>query len=275
MPKLSIITINYNNVSGLQKTIKSVVSQTSRDFEYIVIDGGSTDGSLEVIKDYAANIIYWVSEPDSGIYQAMNKGIRVATGEYCQFLNSGDWLAAPDVTEKMLKIVPDCSIVYGNMIKQLPKNKILLNKQIDLESFLTFYQGSLNHSPAYIKRNLFEKYGYFDEGLKIVSDWKFFLQVVGLNNEKVVYRNINITCFDMMGISNTNNLLDRFERQQVLKELLPSKILTDYERYSKYILQMKRICRFKITKYVVFIIERILFLIEKIETKLKREHVLY
>ncbi|MDR2910496.1 MAG: glycosyltransferase [Bacteroidales bacterium] len=90
--KLSIITINLNNVAGLQKTIESVVKQTFTDYEYIVIDGGSTDGSADIIKQHANKITYWVSEPDKGIYNAMNKGIRVAKGEYCLFLNSGDWL---------------------------------------------------------------------------------------------------------------------------------------------------------------------------------------
>lgn len=90
--KLSIITINYNNREGLRKTIESVVAQTTREFEYIVIDGGSTDGSVDVIKEFSDYIDYWVSEPDKGIYNAMNKGVKVAHGDYCQFLNSGDWL---------------------------------------------------------------------------------------------------------------------------------------------------------------------------------------
>ena len=88
--KYSIITINYNNRDGLEMTINSVLEQTYKDFEYIIIDGGSTDGSLEVIKKHAAQIDYWVSEPDNGIYNAMNKGIRKATGDYLNFMNSGD-----------------------------------------------------------------------------------------------------------------------------------------------------------------------------------------
>ena len=112
--KLSIITINYNNAEGLRKTLASVEAQTYRHIEHIIIDGGSTDGSVDVIREYEKQnsllsgragvglTIKWVSEPDNGIYNAMNKGIRMATGEYCQFLNSGDTLAAPDVTEKMM-----------------------------------------------------------------------------------------------------------------------------------------------------------------------------
>ena len=94
--KLSIITINYNHKEGLLKTIKSVVNQTYHDIEYIVIDGGSTDGSVDVVKQYEDSISYWVSEPDCGIYNAMNKGVAKATGEYCLFLNSGDSLHGTD-----------------------------------------------------------------------------------------------------------------------------------------------------------------------------------
>ena len=89
-PKFSIITVNYNNLEGLKKTVESVKNQTYQKFEYIVIDGGSYDGSLEFIKDNESLLDYWVSEPDSGVYQAMNKGIEKATGEYLLFLNSGD-----------------------------------------------------------------------------------------------------------------------------------------------------------------------------------------
>lgn len=95
--KLSIISINLNNSEGLQKTIRSVIRQTNSDFEYIVIDGNSKDGSLNVIKNFDNQITYWVSEPDSGIYNAMNKGISKSTGRYCLFLNSGDWLADENV----------------------------------------------------------------------------------------------------------------------------------------------------------------------------------
>ena len=108
--ELSIVTINYNNAEGLRKTLVSVAEQTYRDIEHIIIDGGSTDGSIEVIRDYVERLkiedrilkIDWVSEKDNGIYNAMNKGIRKASGEYIQILNSGDILANPDVTQRMM-----------------------------------------------------------------------------------------------------------------------------------------------------------------------------
>ena len=105
MPKLSIITVNLNKAKGLQKTIESVIFQTFTDYEYIIIDGGSTDGSKQIIEQYADKITYWVSEPDSGIYNGMNKGIKVAKGEYCLFLNSEDYLLSNEILQNVRNLV--------------------------------------------------------------------------------------------------------------------------------------------------------------------------
>ena len=263
--KLSIITINLNNADGLRKTIKSVVSQTTNlVFEYIIIDGGSTDGSVEVIKEYAERIKYWVSEPDKGIYHAMNKGIRVAEGDYCQFLNSGDWLAADDVIGKMLNPLPDCSIFYGNMLKQLPNGKVYRDfcGKGNISMF-TFYRGSLNHSPALIKRSLFEKYGLYDETLKIVSDWKWYLVAIGLNNESVRYTDIDVTCFNMIGISNMFPELENQERRAVMEQIIPHSILMDYDLNWKNIDMMGRINQYRISQWLIWLLERVLFKLEK------------
>ena len=265
MPKLSIITINYNNVDGLKKTIESVINQISTDFEYIVIDGDSTDDSVEVIKQYSDKISYWVSEPDSGIYNAMNKGIRKAKGEYCQFLNSGDFLVNTSVIARMLEDIPNCSVYVGNMLKLLPGGKIYQDKGNTNNELtvLNFYRGTINHSPAFIKRNLFAKYGLYDESLKIVSDWKFYFITVGLNNEVVRYKDLDVTCFDMNGISTLNSDLDKTERKRVLKKLLPSKVLADYDNHWQEIEQIRRIKRYTVTKWLFWFVERCLFKFEK------------
>ncbi|HOC87069.1 MAG TPA: glycosyltransferase family 2 protein [Prolixibacteraceae bacterium] len=263
--KLSIITINFNNTTGLRKTVESVVSQTSQNFEYIIIDGGSSDGSLEVIMKFAGNIDHWVSEPDNGIYHAMNKGILLAKGEYCQFLNSGDCLVSPDTTDKMLANISDQGILIGNMLKLHQNGKILRDKGTSFEkpTVLTFYRGTLNHSTAYIKRVLFNKYGLYDESLKIVSDWKWYFIVIGLNNEKVKYVNIDVSLFDMTGISNFRHDIENEERRQVLEELLPVNVLADYDAYWRLIDQALRINRYKITRYFFWLIERFLFKLQK------------
>lgn len=168
--KLSIITVNLNNREGLRKTIDSVVSQTFKDFEWIVIDGGSTDGSKELIEQYSLHFAYWVSEPDRGIYHAMNKGIRRAKGEYLQFLNSGDWLFENDTLHNVFSEPFDEDIVYGDCI-EADGSRHVFPETLDL---LFLYRGTLNHQSTFIRSSLFAD-GLYSEDYEWVSDWEFFL----------------------------------------------------------------------------------------------------
>lgn len=276
--QLSIVTINRNNAAGLEKTLQSVSSQTFKDFEYIVVDGASTDGSVEVIKKFESQFAHlkWVSEPDSGIYNAMNKGLRLASGDYVQILNSGDCLAAPEVTELMLANLEKSgypSILYGNMVKCFPDGKRVVDKCFAGQeiTMLCMFTGTLNHNPAYIRRDLFEKYGYYDESLKIVSDWKWYLQAIILGGEKPQYVDMDVTLFDMTGISENANskAVIQKERQMVLEELIPSVYLHDYERYSEDIYVMRRIHRHPLASKLVWFVERCLFKLEKRQNKKK------
>ena len=267
----TIVTINRNNASGLRKTLQSVLDQTLTDFEYVVVDGASTDGSVDVIDNYSKLFgprMKWISEPDKGIYNAMNKGIGMASGEYVEFLNSGDCLAGPDVVERMLTALEEMacpSILYGNMLKDMPDGKILKDRCFAGQNitFLGFYTGTLNHSPAYIRKDLFEKYGLYDESLKIVSDWKWYLQAIILGTEKPVYADIDVTLFDMTGISETNKDLDKTERKKVLEELIPQTVLSDYDQWAFPIAQIKRLKRHPWAYKLVWFLERCLFKIEK------------
>ena len=157
--KISIITVNLNNRDGLQKTIDSVVSQTFKDFEWIVIDGGSTDGSKELIEQYADHITYWVSEPDKGIYNAMNKGIKVSKGEYLFFLNSGDWLWEPNTllsVAEAMKSLPENCFLYGSCFDRDLKNNNPPEK-LDLAFFLN---STLCHQVVFHPRSAFPEEGY-------------------------------------------------------------------------------------------------------------------
>ena len=229
---ISIITINFNNVAGLKKTMTSVLEQTFSNIEYIVIDGGSTDGSTEYIEANQDSLAYWVSEPDKGIYNAMNKGIEKATGDYILFLNSGDWLVDYQIIEKISNEVEGAEILYGNLIKVFSENQTIIDKGPNGKeiTFNTFYKGTLNHPATLIRKDLFDKFGCYDETLKIVSDWKFFLISIGLNNTKVKYVNRAISCFNMSGLSTSNISIRNNERQIVLQKLVPLRILKDYEK---------------------------------------------
>jgi len=248
--------------------MESVFAQLCKDFEYIVIDGASTDGSAEYIKEHAEELTYWVSEKDTGIYNAMNKGIRMATGEYCQFLNSGDCLIDKNVIEKMLNELKQnqyISVLYGNMRKVLPNGKILRDRCCSISNEVTlnmFYRGCLNHSPAYIKRELFEKYGFYDETLKICSDWKFYMQSIVLGGEIVKHADVDVTLFDMTGISETHKDLLNEERNRLLEEMVPTNILKDYHRYHEPMDQYDRLSRHNLWGFVWFV-ERVVFKFEK------------
>ena len=246
--KLSIITVNLNNRNGLQKTIDSVVFQTFRDFEWIVIDGGSTDGSKELIEQYADHFAYWVSEPDKGIYNAMNKGIKVAKGEYLQFLNSGDWLYSNDTLDRVFSIMPNADIAYGNMALMDNEQITEIREYPDALSFATLYSLSLPHPSSFIRSALLKESPY-DESLKIVSDWKFFLQKA-LENRSFVHISVTVSCFNLSGLSSTNKeLLDK-EREIVTSDNIPECILYDIKYLDELIknlpdAQMKALIKYR------------------------------
>lgn len=275
--KLSIITINYNNSAGLERTLNSVGIQTCKGFEHIIVDGASTDSSVDVIKEYAANKAncVWVSESDTGIYNAMNKGIAMAQGEYIQILNSGDSLVGNDVVERMLANLDangNPSILYGNMIKSFPDGSIKRDRCFAGQkiTFMGFYIGTLNHSPAYIKRSLFDKYGKYDENYRIVSDWTWYMDAIIFGGENPVYADIDVTLFDMTGISETNTELTRNERRDFLEKRINHSILEDYDDWTFNITQIKRLKRHKWAYKMFWFMERCLFKIEKWTNKEQR-----
>lgn len=228
--KISIITICYNNIEGLKQTFNSVDSQTVRkQFEYIIVDGASTDGTADFLEGCSGRIDKWVSEKDSGIYNAMNKGVSMATGEYCLFLNSGDVLHGPDVIEKILDCLDGTDLVIGKMLFLNNMSTSVVEEPLTMNRL---YVGSLPHPATFIKTSLLRLHPY-DESLRIVSDWKFFLQVAIL--EECSYKIIDqlISDFDCEGISSMNRDLCEQERSKVLKELFPSRVMLDYMRFQK------------------------------------------
>ena len=220
--KLSIITVNYNDAIGLERTIRSVLSQTFHDYEFIIIDGGSTDNSVDVIKKYEKHIDYWVSEPDGGIYFGMNKGLRQAKGKYINFMNGGDCYYSPNVLEQIFSLGIETDIITGAHIGSPHPNVGMGGVTL-----YNLYTGAVDHQASFIKRELALKHPY-DERYKIVSDWKFFIEALILDNCTFYYTDTIVVDVDMSGISNTNIELNNREREYVLHELFPERVLDDY-----------------------------------------------
>lgn len=211
---VSIVTINLNNKSGLIKTIESVLSQTCSDVEFIVIDGGSSDGSKDVLINYSDHLSYSISEPDNGIYNAMNKGILKATGSYCLFLNSGDYFYADESLDTLLRNSGDVDLVYGDLMV-VSKGHSTRREYPGELSFDFFYRGeSLPHAATLIKTSLFVSHGMYEEDFKIVSDWAFFLKA--MMDTRVTYRHVNetIVVFDGHGISANKDNSDQMKRER-------------------------------------------------------------
>lgn len=200
--KISIITINWNNAAGLERTIRSVVEQSYGNIEYIVIDGASADNSVEVIKKYADKISYWTSEKDNGIYNAMNKGVDSANGDYCLFLNSGDKLLTPDSLANVLESddleedIISCDLFTDNgklcNFHSAPRIK-------PTQLYISMYN-PFPHPSTLIKTSLIKKFRYNEES-KIAGDWMFFYDAMVADNATYRHVPIPLSLFYLDGVS--------------------------------------------------------------------------
>lgn len=249
--RLSIITINYNNRDGLQKTIDSVVAQSFKDFEWIVIDGGSTDGSRELIERYADHITYWVSEPDKGVYNAMNKGIQVAKGEYVNFMNSGDYFVSSTILEEVFSSDHSADILYGYMMRDdingEINNQSMMKPQL---SWIDLYNDGMPHQSTFIKKDLFDEFGLYDESLKAVADWKFFVNAMVYHKVSSEFIPKKIAVYASGGVS---DIMGREERKRIEKELFPRAMVETIPIVEAY----GRIQHYKLTRKMYLIVDKL------------------
>jgi len=260
---VSIITVNYNNAVGLEATIKSVVDQTWQDFEFIIIDGGSTDESKKLIAKYADKIAYWCSEKDDGIYHAMNKGIKAAKGEYLYFLNSGDLIYAPSTLKSVSEKLNTTDIVYGNLLIVEPDKQWVkfYNEKLSFEYFV---RDTLPHQGSFIKRALFTQIEFYDEGLKIVADWKFFLLAVIRFKVSVIYINEVICRYDRTGISANPTY---FQLQDSEKQVV---LTNEFSSYYEGVIELHEL---RLRKEFIESIERDFFIQKYLSVKMKWKHL--
>ena len=203
-PKISIITIVYNDLRGFNKTVKSVIDQQYQNIEYIVIDGGSTDGTVQAIKKYEKHITYWVSEPDKGIADAFNKGVLAAKGDWIVLLNAADYFQHPGVVGRMIPHLlanPNTDLVYGKLteIDEHGEKGKSFGKPFDLKAF--HRECTIIHPASFHNKSFFEENGLFSLDFKIAMDYEIFLRKKDL---KAVFVDEQITFMEMGGVSQQN-----------------------------------------------------------------------
>lgn len=231
--KLSVITINRNNACGLEKTIQSVLGQSFRDYEYIIIDGNSNDDSVAIINKYSSKIAYWVSEPDSGVYNAMNKGIKQAKGEYLLFLNSGDFLLNKNVLSDLFshKIFADIVCAKCNVSDN---GKVVWTSNPPKHITLgTLYYVGLAHQSTFIKRELFATIGLYREDFKYNSDIEFWYRAFIFNNATSQSIDLITTDYNLDGISSQDNKTSAYmsEMKEIISRPPLQMIIPDYDRW--------------------------------------------
>lgn len=230
MVRLSIITINWNNAAGLRQTVESVVSQLTEACEFIIVDGASDDGSVAIIQEFAPKINHWLSEPKAGIYADMNKGIGLASGRYCLFLNSGDWLQ-PGGLAKALAHCTGEDVIYFNSGLSYDNIRFEVCKYPAQLTMRSFYHATIGHQATLIKRDLFDRFGLYNEANRIHSDYEFWLKTIIVGNCTSKYVDATIANYDMSGRSSKPSEENAREVADIQARYLPARVLADYEHW--------------------------------------------
>lgn len=233
-PLVSIVTINRNAADDLRRTLEMTSGQSTTEFEQIVVDGGSTDGSVDLIRDSAFRVDRWVSEPDRGIYDAQNKGIRLARGKFMLFLNSGDHFIDKHSLASAIARLDDSDLqAFDLQMKGIPGaagvRDFVMHPPASVR--LSFFaRSTLPHPSTFIKRDLFERYGYYDTELKIASDWKAFILWTCKYHCSYRPHPIPLSVFYGNGVSCRPESADliRAERRRVMEAEFPA-VLADVE----------------------------------------------
>ncbi|MBD2752569.1 glycosyltransferase family 2 protein [Spirosoma validum] len=230
---VSLITVNLNNKIGLEATINSVLNQSYKNYEFILIDGGSQDGSAELIEHVSDKLTYWVSEKDNGIYHAMNKGIQQAKGTYCLFLNSGDWLVNNAVLATVFSTSPTADMLIGRCrISENGESVFITKPSADL-TLKSFIGNTLPHQATFIKTALFNRFGLYEEKYKINADFAFWIRAIVLGNCSIAALDVLISDYNLDGISSSihENPDIHKEIPLILKEHFPERVLDDYRSW--------------------------------------------
>jgi glycosyltransferase involved in cell wall biosynthesis len=231
--KLSVITICFNEKDTISQTIESVLNQSFTDYEYIIIDGNSNDGTYDIIRGYFNHFKKIVSEPDNGIFDAMNKALDFAEGDYIFFLNAGDILVNKNVFENIFSKSNSEDIIYGDVIFKYASGIMMRRKSPRILSPQYFFVDSLNHQTTFMNRKLMTEIGHFDTSLKITADYDVILNAVFDKKCSTCYVSLPVTYFNLSGISSNPEffMLQNKERLICLKRYFSEKEIKKMEKW--------------------------------------------
>jgi len=253
--KLSIITVNRNDAIGLEKTIQSVICQKFTDYEYIVIDGNSTDNSVEIIKKYSEHIHYWVSEPDLGIYNAMNKAIKVVSGEYLIFMNSADCFISSDTLLNVFSKEQTADLLVGSILKNWKRRKERKSPPAKITFYNVRYCYPIPHQSTFIKKKLFDELGLYDES-KLGADTKFAFLAIFKYDKSIENLNQDIALMDATGISNSSNGVSQMKKEMddMIQEYFPYFYDDNKELY-----QLKRFTIDRLRRHIKWRLRKLIY----------------
>lgn len=223
MPKFSIITVCKNAINGITSTIDSVLAQNFTDYEYIIIDSQSNDGTTDIIRRYSLKVTHFISEPDKGIYDGMNKGISISSGEYVLFLNAGDKFTTEYSIAAVNSIIEqrNAEIYFGKIIWVDVDNKfVTTSKHEHIKYRSQLYNENFPHPATIYKRKVFDKYGLFDLKFPVYGDYEWNLRALVKHNASFFYADFIVTTFFTDGISNSSeNILQKKSENDLLRSL--------------------------------------------------------
>lgn len=226
--KLSVITVCKNAVETIEQTFLSIYGQTYKNIEHIVIDGESSDGTINVINKYRSNISHFISEPDKGLYEAMNKGIKLATGDFIIFLNANDTFYNEKIIESVSEILnknPDVKVLFGDVdFVSHDKTSSKITSYENVKDIFYFVNENICHQCIFYHRSLFKEYGGFSQDYKIFADWDFNINTIVEKKVKTIYAPLIISRFQFGGLSSdgwTYGKLYKEENNSLIKKYYP------------------------------------------------------
>jgi len=246
---ISLITVSHNSAATIKDSIESVLTQDYKDVEYIVVDGNSTDGTVDIIRSFGTGVSKWISEPDAGIYDAMNKGVNMATGEVVGMINSDDFYYSSEIISKVAKAFEDDRVdaVFGDLVFVDPGN---LKRVLRKYSSRGWHPGKFArgfmpaHPTFFVRRKFYEQYGLFKTDYEIAADYELLIRFLFVHKLRYLYLPLNMVTMRKGGVSSRNLKSNFILNREIIRGCRENGIYTNvWMVYSKYFVKWFELVR--------------------------------